>query len=328
MTLNCDTCGKSFPNNTSLYMHRQRAHTLPPTLALVKHDHDDGMISDTPQEPKNQPFDEALDNIPLSDRRKKRKHEPDQKLKLDYKVLYDECIEEKEKMRIKLTEQVDEVKRGCRQELNNALLKYSEDREKLIKLKNDEMFQLKNKLTDLETLKDVECEEKLKKLAEKHANDVRVLEKNQEKQLSDLENDCKEKLKLLTDQIKALEEDDRDLSSLNRAIFNCVTMEELYKIQQLVKNHQLEEVVENHLKTLQNLFLSLSHGVLPICQPQRDRVTDSQRRLVENMQTSSKVTVKRLMKNNRADIVNLFSIIKDSLKMARNSFNSFGSSSL
>ena len=86
----------------------------------------------------------------------------------------------------------------------------------------------------------------------------------------------------------------------------------------------MDEIVNNHLDSLKTLFLSLSHGVLPVCQPQRERITESQRELVEQLQTSTRNTAKRLMRSKRAEMVDLFTIIKDSLKMARNAYNTFG----
>jgi hypothetical protein len=100
-------------------------------------------------------------------------------------------------------------------------------------------------------------------------------------------------------------------------------MEEIFKIQRLVESHQMDVVIRDHLETLQNLFLSLSYGVLPICQPQRKKVTDNQRDLVERIQTASKPTAKRLLVANKDQVVNLFSIIKDSIKLARNSYNKY-----
>ena len=121
-----------------------------------------------------------------------------------------------------------------------------------------------------------------------------------------------------------MQKDDEDLSSLSKVIFNCTTMEEIFEIQNLINNYQLDRVIKNHLPTLQNMFLSLSYGILPICQPQRDQVTDDQRELVNRIQTASPQTARRLLQQNRADIVNLFTIIKKSIKLARDSYNRYG----
>ena len=158
---------------------------------------------------------------------------------------------------------------------------------------------------------------------EKIVNDMKIAHK---KDLEENERECQKKLQLLNDQIKAMQKDDEDLSSLSKAIFNCTTMEEIFEIQKLVENHQLDRVVQNHLPTLQNLFLSLSYGILPICQPQRDKVTDDQRQVVERIQTASTQTAKKILQENRADIINLFTVIKDSIKLARDSYNQYGTS--
>ena len=95
-------------------------------------------------------------------------------------------------------------------------------------------------------------------------------------------------------------------------------MEEIFEIQNLIENHQIDVVIQRHLKTLQNRFFSLSFGILPICQPQREKITDRQRKLVENIQSVSASCAKGLLNQNRQDLINLFVIIKDSLKLASN----------
>ena len=65
-------------------------------------------------------------------------------------------------------------------------------------------------------------------------------------------------------------------------------------------------------------------GILPICQPQRKQVTDQQRNVVDRVQVASKPTAKKLLRDNQREFVNLFTIIKDSLKLARNSYNRYG----
>ena len=175
-------------------------------------------------------------------------------------------------------------------------------------------------MLDLEELLDGKRDDEIQEINKRHEKIVDA----QRKEMEDYEKECERKLKLLNDQIKAMEKDDEDLSSLSKAIFNCTTMEEIFEIQKLVNNHQLDEVVKNHLPTLQNLFLSLSYGILPICQPQRDQVTDDQRQLVEKIQTASPQTVKRILKEKRADIINLFTIIKKSIKLARDTYNQYG----
>ena len=179
-------------------------------------------------------------------------------------------------------------------------------------------------MSDLDELLKSECSDKIQALRAAHNELIQNMANDHKKQLDKNEEDCERKLRTLNDQIKAMQKDDEDLSSLSKAIFNCTTMEEIFEIQKLIKNHQLDIVVQNHLPTLQNLFLSLSYGVLPICQPQREQVTDDQRRVVEKIQSASGTSAKRILKEKHSEIVNLFTIIKDSIKLARDSYNRYG----
>jgi hypothetical protein len=171
-----------------------------------------------------------------------------------------------------------------------------------------------------------EYDERVDKIRDSHANATKDLNDAHNKAMEDFERECRRKIKLLTDQLQAVKDDDDDLSSLTKAIFNCTTMEEIFKIQKLINNHQIDVLIQNHLPTLQNLLLSLSFGVLPICQPQRDQVTDEQRRVVEQLQTASPSNAKNILKNKRGDVINLFSIIKDSIKLARDTYNRYSAS--
>ena len=391
MDLQCEYCGRTFPTNASLYMHKQ-THT--PSLVLVNHNHDGNTDNGKP-DPQLDPGLQIIDDykfVPGTKKRyrdstdsriplpgKKRKPDPqldpglqiidqypkpddndvdddftivdeyiddgytdghldgpkivdgysDGNIKLDYKTMYEQCIKDSKRLRYKFNKHLEvidrkhraNVRRGIKDAQDQLSAKYEFEIAKLKRFHDKQM-------SHLETLKDVDCADKIQDEQNKCQDEINKLKAKHIKQLEDLEEECNEKLRLLNDQIKALQEDDDNLSSLAKAIFNCTTMEEIFEIQRLVKNHQIDQVVQNHLPTLQNLFLSLSYGVLPICQPQRDRVTDSQRRLVERIQTSSRTSAKRLIKENRNDVVNLFTIIHDSLKLARNTYNRYGTTTV
>ena len=142
--------------------------------------------------------------------------------------------------------------------------------------------------------------------------------------IANLEAECENRMKVLETHIKDLQDEGNEFTNLSKAIFNCTTIEEIFEIDRLVKNHQLDVVAQKHLKTLQNLFLSLSYGILPICDLQRQMVTPKQRELVEKIQRSSGAKAKRYLKEGRNEVVNLFTVINDSLKLIRNSFNRYG----
>ena len=239
--------------------------------------------------------------------------DPGSNRKFYYKRLYEECIKSHKKQKSRFKKVLQSIQRQNK----NDKAKFLAENKKLKKFHEQ-------KMTDLETLKDKLCTDELNKLKQECNEKIADVEKRYNKIINDLEKEFDEKIKRLNDQIKSMEEDDENLSSLAKAIFNCTTMEEIFEIQRLIKNHQLDVVVERHLQTLQNLFFSLSYGVLPICQPQRAKVSDKQKQLVEKIQSSSKHSAKRLIKENKDSITNLFTIIEDSIKLARNSYNRYG----
>ena len=255
--------------------------------------------------------------------------------RVDYKTMYEKCVKEGKKFKIKSGRYIEDLKRRCRAEIerrvNNATAGRIEETSALERKYHDDIVKLKKlhaqQMSDLEGIKDAACNDLIKKVKREHQEEIDRVIAGYDKKIGELETGCEERMKLLRDQIKSIQEDDESISSLTKSIFNCTTMEEIFEIQRLIKNHQLDVLTSKHLKTLQNLFLSLSYGVLPICQPQREKVSQSQRRLVEKIQNTSSASAKRLLKENRAEVVNLFSIIEGSLKLARNSYNRFGTQS-
>ena len=239
----------------------------------------------------------------------------------DYKKKYLECLKAHQLQRAKFLKKVAVLSSNHKANLERTKKQlYDQCQEKIDKLKKFHERQM----SDLEDLLKARHDDAIQDLTKGHDKVVNDLKAAHKKELDDYEENCQKQLKLLNDQIKAMQKNDEDLSSLSKAIFNCTTMEEIFEIQKLVNNHQLDRVIQNHLPTLQNMFLSLSYGILPICQPQRDKVTDDQRDVVERIQTASPQTAKKILLQNRADIINLFTIIKNSIKLARDSYNRYG----
>ena len=241
--------------------------------------------------------------------------------KPNYKVLYQNCIKKYRRLKLNCEKRLNDLNNKRKQELKQKLAE-------LHKKYNQDMASLKRtyerRMADLEQLKDIACDDKIRNIEGKHQSQIAQLNAEHATKIADVEADCEAQLKVLNDHIKDLQEDDHEnFSNLSKAIFNCTTMEEIFEIQRLIKNHQIDVVVRNHLKTLQNLFLSLSYGIVPICDAQRRRITDSQRDLVERIQNSSTTTAKRQIQASRGEIINLFTIINDSLKLVRNTFNRY-----
>ena len=239
----------------------------------------------------------------------------------DYKKKYLECLKAHQSHRAKFLKKVAMLSSNHKVNIERTKRQlYDQCQEKIAKLKKFHERQM----SDLEDLLKARHDDTIQDLTKGHDKVVNDLKNAHKKELDHYEENFQKRLKLLDDQIKAMQKNDEDLSSLSKAIFNCTTMEEIFEIQKLVNNHQLDRVIQNHLPTLQNMFLSLSYGILPICQPQRAKVTDDQREVVERIQMASPQTAKKILLQNRADIINLFTIIKNSIKLARDSYNRYG----
>ena len=111
--------------------------------------------------------------------------------------------------------------------------------------------------------------------------------------------------------------------SLNEAIYNEPTIAEMIKVERLVGKYRFDELVAEHIDALQKLLMGLSYGAIPLTQPQREEITDSQRKLVRELEEASPEEAGIIIKKNVQEIANLFTIIEDSLKLVRNSFQRF-----
>ena len=110
---------------------------------------------------------------------------------------------------------------------------------------------------------------------------------------------------------------------LNEAIYNEPTIAEMIKVERLVGKYRFDELVAEHIDALQKLLTGLSYGAIPLTQPQREEITDSQRKLVRELEEASPEEAGIIIKQNVQEIANLFTIIEDSLKLVRNSFQRF-----
>ena len=241
--------------------------------------------------------------------------------KLNYEALYIKCVRNYKKMKRKF-----ENRRRLLVSKHKADLKKHFD--ELITKRDEEIADIKERfkkqIINLEQTKNIELADRIKGIQSQNQTVIEEINTEHASKLTDLENECKERIRVLQDHIMDLQREDGEFTSLSKAIFSCTTIEEISEIQRLIKNHQLDVVVQKHLKTLQNLFLSLSYGIIPLCDSQRVAITDSQRGLVEKVQSSSSVTAKRVLKESRNEVINLFTIINDSLKLVRNSYNRYG----
>lgn len=359
MSLTCPTCQKKFNTNAGLYAHKEQVHKKP-SVILVSHDkhnnsdkhkemtqsdseNDDGMITvDEDSSPDHSEADEGLEVIDEYndgdakrrqmnsdddyDRRKRRHSDDDDQVKrrrLDSErdeslEVVDEFDRRKKKMKSKKARYTNELEQ-CLKKHKNLTAKLEYYKTKFDEDIKDLKLRFKKQMAD----KEIECEEKVKKVINEWENRYQEAKSEHDSKIADMESEHGKRIKALEAHLQDLKDDDSDFSELSKIIFNCTTIEEISEIQSLIENHRIDDVIQNHLPTLQNLLLGLSFGVIPICDSQRRAISDSQRKLVRNIHNSNKTKAKNIIKRERREIINLFSIIRDSLKLVRDSFNRY-----
>ena len=265
-------------------------------------------------------------------------------LPVDYKELYDQLHKKCGEMITQYKDQIQKLK-----EINARNLKDIENKNdaEVQKVRNEFQIQLKNmieakeveckeklnanisefntQMKHLESKKDMACEEKLKRINLEHERYIKQLQADQQKQLTEVEKECTDKLQRMQAIIKNFEdEDDSETAKLSNVIFNCATLEDIYEVQSLIEKHQFNQLTTKHLHTLQNLLLGLSLGIVPICEPQRRALSETQKKLVSDIQNSSLARAKSLINNNRQHFIDFMNKIKDSIKLISSSYNRYG----
>ena len=160
-------------------------------------------------------------------------------------------------------------------------------------------------------------------VSDNSSEDESVDDWKKEKQRLTIDN-MKQRLKIYAKHLNAFKtEEQADIKPLEDAIFNEPTISEIIKIEKLLGTYRFDEIMSEHLYTLQKLFMAVSYGVIPVTRPQREEISDVQRKLVEDIHISDVDDVENIIKENLQEIVNLFVIIEDSLKLIRKSFDKF-----
>ena len=277
-------------------------------------------------EKKNRAKNRKFKNVSDEDKRN-----PNLKVLDNYNQSFKEDCKKCEKEKSDLKKEIEDVIKNCNKRIEEEKDK-CRDNIKNIKETCRDILETKDRqhkadITELNEQfeKSVKQKEEIYKVEldnreEEHEDEIKT--KNEE--FEEMKNEFEEKIDVLIKHKKWEDEEEETITPLAQAIFNCTTIGEIFEIENLIKSQRINELQDKHYKTLQNMFLSLSYGILPICQPQRNTITETQRKIVEKIQGSSKSTAKKLVLENREEIANLFSIIEDSLVLARNSFNRYG----
>lgn len=356
----CEYCGEDFPNITELYRHKYRIHQRQ-SIALHSHKEsmDKGSMDIVPYEPnqiigekrKRDDIDSHISKryreLPepprrIAPARRKAKREFYQVETPEMEAIPFKAIEpsvkaieppvkaiepanqvvEPANQVVEPVNQIDPVNQIESKISTGNLINYKEYYEKCraeLETRDENFKQQISKVRK-------ECGQDIIKIKKKFKKRELTLKKElasqkdfYDRKTKELEIFHEKNIAILKDKIQST----ASFKPLSDAIFNCTSIEEILKIKGLLKQHDIDQIIENHLDTIQKLFLSLSYGVIPICQPQRDMLSNMQKQLIEQIETSSPEQVKELLSKNKMEIINIFSIIEQSIKLATDSYKKF-----
>lgn len=354
MQYTCEYCQKTFNNNAGLYDHKEREHKTP-SIVLVNHNFHDvsprNILLSSSDDNASESSDASLLNIPRK-RRARGDHADDshtaKKWKHDEKLDPPTNIPRKRRAHGNHAddsftskkwkhggEQVGSPGGAVNENVDYRRL-YLKSLKQLKKL-NGKYTSLRGKYDKMEEA----CDQRLmKKMDEKdlhHQVDIEDMVTEYKKHLSgvegahqalieQLERDCEIRVRDLNKQVVDMKDEGySNFNALSKAIFNCVTIQDIHKIRDLVNTQNVGEISTKHIETIQKIMLGLSVGVIPICNPQRTIINDSQRRLIKELQDAPASAAKRKLKNNHSNFTRLWSIIDDSLGLVCRTYNRYGS---
>ena len=134
----------------------------------------------------------------------------------------------------------------------------------------------------------------------------------------------KTKVKLYAKTLESFQDENKvDLSPVEERIYNEPMMGKIAKVEKLIGNYKFDELTEDNLDVLQLILLALRYNVIPTTLPQLEHLTDVQRKLPKLISLAEPEEAIELIKENPQELVNFFSVIKDSLKLVRKSFHKF-----
>ena len=118
--------------------------------------------------------------------------------------------------------------------------------------------------------------------------------------------------------------DDKKMVSITKQLFTLSSIKKVIEIQKLFKENKFDETVSKDVKMLVFVLSALSYGAIPVCQPQRDTVTDLQREIVDKLINSPVKVIKQVILDHKTEICRLFKTINSSLTFVIESFKQFG----
>ena len=326
----CEHCNATYSTLTSLYTHKAEDHPVKNdnTIALVDHnkdvehadtDSDESTKSNDTREDSDgstKSNDKTIDHVLPTPRQQKRNFDGEDLNLIEHikrkKESDDSDGDIPYRTRERMVNRYKIMYRKCQSDLKKLR---SENRRLIDELTNNDM--------------------KWKEVADKYERGARslqdVIASLQEKIIvvEREKKNYKEKIGEQQNYITELKESKGSLphfNSISKDIYNCVSISEIRRVHKLFRKNMLNGIAdEKNIKVIQRIFSGLFNGVIPVCNPQRSVLTESQLEIMDKIRSSSVDKAQKILRDNMQVITKIFGYIDTSLKTAVDLFYEYGS---
>ena len=143
----------------------------------------------------------------------------------------------------------------------------------------------------------------------------------------DLRKKEKEQRELLAMQFKNYKENViEEMTPLDRALMNSVTIEQINDIRHYLKAGDIDPILndDNKLLIIQRILAGMSEGIIPISNPQNLIFTKSHKSFMSTLKTIGLDEAKDYIEQNIQEFLEIFEILDMSLKLVTKAFNKYG----
>ena len=146
------------------------------------------------------------------------------------------------------------------------------------------------------------------------------LYKNKLRDCQRINQESQKKIKILNDQLKELKInfDDPKFNAFSNHVVNSETVNDYFRICELVSGGQVATVSKKLLTSFQKLIVGLTYGVVPITVSQRLHLTSEDRNLIAKIEDLPLAKVKRLVLKHRKSFVNIIDVLRQSIIFLKN----------
>ena len=146
------------------------------------------------------------------------------------------------------------------------------------------------------------------------------LYKNKLRDCQRISKESQKKIKILNDQLKELKInfDDPKFNAFSNHIVNSETVNDYFRICELVSGGQVATVSKKLLTSFQKLIVGLSYGVVPITVTQRLHLTSEDRNFIAKIEDLPLAKLKKLVLKHRKSFVNIVDVLRQSIIFLKN----------